>query len=112
MKQSESVIKLNARLTELRVQVRAIKTQQRLLSSAQAAAGTGPVSHSNKRHMTSQEADSFDAFSFHSRQLFSLDDERDSSSLWSNVTHSNSSGQTPDDPVTDLPAFEDLLQFN
>lgn len=121
MKQSESVVKLNSRLTELRVQVKALKTHQHLISSVQAAAAeTAPGSDNNRRHIPSHDADSFDAFSSTSREAFALDDEREPyssslfpPSLWQGMIHSSAGGHAADGcPGNDLPAFEDLLQLS
>ncbi|KEF61285.1 uncharacterized protein A1O9_02850 [Exophiala aquamarina CBS 119918] len=116
MKQSEGVVKLNSRLTELRTQVKALKTHQRLMSSAHAATGTAPGrSDNDKRYKSSCDADSFDAFSFISREAFGLDEERESSSslLWHDMMRSSTGGDAADRfPGNDLPAFEDLLQLS
>lgn len=98
MKQSESVAKLNSRLAELRVQIKALKSHQRSVQSA------APPEINNK---SSQNADSFDAFSFTSRDVFPLNERENS--FWRDMTEPNT-GSPMDE--NGLPAFEDLLHLN
>jgi hypothetical protein len=98
MKQSESVAKLHSRLAELRVQVKAHKAHQRSVQSA------APSENNSK---SSQNADSFDAFSFTPKGDFPLDERENS--FWRDMTQPNT-GSAMDE--NGLPAFEDLLQLN
>lgn len=98
MKQSESVAKLHSRLAELRVQVKSMKTHQRSVQSA---------APSEKNNKSRQTVDSFDAFSFTSREDFPLDERENS--FWRDIAQPNTGSPTDENG---LPAFEDLLNLN
>lgn len=132
MKQSESVMKLNSRLAELRGQIGAIKSHgpnggggggggSACSSRSRSGSGSGSFSTGNgdgsngdRNNSISQNAESFDAFSsflFSSSPLQRLSplDEREDP-FWQDMTPRPSD---PDDVLDEngLPPFEDLLQL-
>lgn len=93
MKQSESVIKLNSRLSELRSEIKSVQSLK-----------SPPVTTSSTYMQNQRETvDSFDAFSFTSPYVFPLN-ERQESMFWQDEASLHAHND-------ELPGFEDLLHL-